>query len=1660
MFKKIFLSTFLTLIIFCTPVFASDLDKIEGNIANLEQFLTLKNNDAQKILKTVPDMLAIEWYSQIGYGNWDEDEDAISMTKVFTTKNMVKFLVVDYPLSVAYNVTKEIISLSRIILASDIPALIGKIENITVEKAVEYATNKLFQYEVRIGSGALVANYKTKEGGVATGQINYLISKKYIDDKNSEVAIKFYSPHALKVPPNAVSGKIGGIYISEEEIKPFIVTIKGVVEYKNFGYSWKGNTQITVEYPDHVPDFEFREESFFEEHIAKPVKNAIESLRRILGFGRDLLAGKSSEDEDLELIEDLSIEELTEIEESIEEVAKEDPTFAEKVAELNEQNKSSSDSSEPGIIRSYIDSLMSEEAFKNFLISIYNELMKRDSTLASENNQEQKQEQEQEQNKGKDKEGEISFCAFENQTPLRNSIILNEIAWMGSKQRSTDEWIELKNIGNTAINLKGYQLFNKNKNIKIEFDDLEIKPGGFLLLERTDDTSVPEVKADLIYKGAIANSDETLYLFNNKCGLEDMVEANPDWVAGDNKEKKSMERRPDLGWQTYSGDQIGTPRAENSKGNPINEKEEEEEYESGGGSTKPKIQCCSQENLGTPTRNTLILNEIAWMGTEASVNKEWIELKNIGNETINLKGYQLLNKKESIQIEFGDLEVEPGKFLLLERTDDTSVPEITADLIYKNALANSDESLRLFNDKCVLLDEVVADPNWPAGDNKEKKSMERRPDLTWQTYFGDSFGTPRAENSEGKPVEEEEDKDKDKDKEEEEEQVFYCPQTGLGTPTRNTLILNEIAWMGISAEHYAKEWIELKNIGNETINLKGYQLLNKKESIQIEFGDLEVEPGKFLLLEKTKDTIPGITADLVYKTGTLVNSDESLRLFNDKCVLLDEVIADPKWPAGDNENKRSMERRPDLGWQTYFGSSFGTPRAENSAGEPEEIDIEVLKEYCKVKGGEVKTIGTSSACHFKNGKICNLLDFYTGKCTQSEYAESLIVSEVSYELDQPKYNDGRRYIKLYNPLDKDIPSCQGNDCIYLTVFGFSEDIKFNTALSGITFKSKAYFQIDITDNGGDISLSEAILNNKDHLTVCLFDKDITGLSLEERKKAKIDCFGWEWHIDSDKKSYDKPYEYYQARGLYRYPSARTDLTPPVALLRKKAENGLYYDRNHNNIDIEAGIPSVYTIPSIENFKRESVNQDIELSWNFPDYVKDLIEAGEISYRVEYTENTGFNNEEDIKIIGPKLATGIQGSEIIGNIKEGVDYRFKVRILDNKGNISEDEDFLFYVYYDSFENHPYPSKEYDAERTNHAPCVGPQNDNPMVSKIQIDNLDSGVDRIPVIDEHGNFYLAGGHIIVSYDKNGILRWRQRFSGKGAESVFLTDTLYSLGENALIKYSHAGDVSKTWLFDGTAVCDNLILYNNHIYFERKLTSEESIISKMNIENGKINDLYSFKPKSAYDSISKMTIDTQTGNLYFIDLNKGLVRLSQQGEARIAEITGIIKAGSAIPAIPILVEDSVYVFLQNGNESVSWGAIKKDDIGNVELVLKKQGGKREGGKQEQEIFARTIFRLDNEFYLMCSRAGGKRFYKLNESEERWIWAGSASVIIDKDMLSAVVDKNNRVYFAGSDYIVGFEKDGDELRQIFSARTDSTSKVVIANGKAYQVSSYLIEAY
>ena len=117
--------------------------------------------------------------------------------------------------------------------------------------------------------------------------------------------------------------------------------------------------------------------------------------------------------------------------------------------------------------------------------------------------------------------------------------------------------------------------------------------------------------------------------------------------------------------------------------------------------------------------------------------------------------------------------------------------------------------------------------------------------------------------------------------------------------------------------------------------------------IKIVFNSQDSIPaGGFYLLERTKsekesDPVPNISADKIY-SGALSDINESLRLFDRDCNLIDEVLANPKWPAGDGENKKSMERNsaPATDWHNYSYSNpdqisglWATPKNENSPSE-------------------------------------------------------------------------------------------------------------------------------------------------------------------------------------------------------------------------------------------------------------------------------------------------------------------------------------------------------------------------------------------------------------------------------------------------------------------------------------------------------------------------------------------------------------------------------------------------------------------------------------------------------------------------------------------------------------------------------------------------------
>ncbi len=159
-------------------------------------------------------------------------------------------------------------------------------------------------------------------------------------------------------------------------------------------------------------------------------------------------------------------------------------------------------------------------------------------------------------------------------TPTR-AVLMNEVAWMGSAVRagvsataaSADEWIELRNASGGSVDLSGYRLVATDGSPDILLDSAVVLPsGGFALLERSDDDVVPNVAADFVYAGTLANGGEHLKLFNADCELVDAIDGSNGWPAGSNATKQTMERSADgTQWQTSVAAQ-GTPKAANSAG--------------------------------------------------------------------------------------------------------------------------------------------------------------------------------------------------------------------------------------------------------------------------------------------------------------------------------------------------------------------------------------------------------------------------------------------------------------------------------------------------------------------------------------------------------------------------------------------------------------------------------------------------------------------------------------------------------------------------------------------------------------------------------------------------------------------------------------------------------------------------------------------------------------------------------------------------------------------------------------------------------------------------------------------------------------------------------------------------------------------------------------
>lgn len=511
----------------------------------------------------------------------------------------------------------------------------------------------------------------------------------------------------------------------------------------------------------------------------------------------------------------------------------------------------------------------------------------------------------------------IDFVLINPSTPQNSSsifnvcplwerlILINEVAWGGTQADDTlAQWIELHNPSLTEpIILNGLYLQSPGKD-RIPLSG-SIPPGGYYLIERNQsDTNVP---ANLVYAFPFLNvSGDSLYLYSDTNDLVDS--ANSDgglWPAGNrfafyhSMERRSNEPDTDPAWLTFNG----TPFALDRLGNLINGSPGAANI--GGAISTPTFTptatftptitltptpTFTRTLTSTPSAlRSIVINEVAWMGTLASDTDEWIELYNPGTVPIDITGWTL-TASTTFSVTLNGT-IPAGSYFLLERTDDDTIKDIEADQIFTGSLTNTGMILQLKSSPSSIVDTANGNGGvWPAGNSNADKrcSMERRgasfadSDTAWITNTGvlkngtDSAdglicGTPRNVNW----------------------AYFVTPTpspaksttptrtpTKTRTPTRipaakiSQIIINEFLphsrsdWNNDGSIDSGDEFIELMNVGNVSMSIQGWKLDDQNgDSSPYTIEGVTLEPGARQVF-------------FASQTGLLLsNRSDSVRLF-------------------------------------------------------------------------------------------------------------------------------------------------------------------------------------------------------------------------------------------------------------------------------------------------------------------------------------------------------------------------------------------------------------------------------------------------------------------------------------------------------------------------------------------------------------------------------------------------------------------------------------------------------------------------------------------------------------------------------------------------------------------------------------------------------------
>ncbi len=354
------------------------------------------------------------------------------------------------------------------------------------------------------------------------------------------------------------------------------------------------------------------------------------------------------------------------------------------------------------------------------------------------------------------------------------------------------------------------------------------------------------------------------------------------------------------------------------------------------------------------TQGDVVINEIAWMGSTNSANDEWIELHNTTDKEIHLSGWTLTSIDEKINISLiGSIPAQG--FYLLERTDDNSVPNISADLIYKGSLSNAGQYLKVYDSSNNLVDQANFSTKWPAGDNMTKQTMERVDSLTWQTSNNPN-GTPKARNSLGAVVNPEPHKEPALEVKPAQEPIkpFELAPVLLPAKTYPTgVIINETLPAPEGADDI-NEWIELYNTNAFDVDVENWKVQDVQGSIGIYTfpKNTTILPHGYMILKRPDTNI------------TLNNDQDGVQLLSPDGAIRD-TISYENAPRNQSYNKTNGD------WQWSTTATPGSINILTTLVKPIKTTKKEFTVLSKVQKTDTNTINKNTTASISDAISLN-----------------------------------------------------------------------------------------------------------------------------------------------------------------------------------------------------------------------------------------------------------------------------------------------------------------------------------------------------------------------------------------------------------------------------------------------------------------------------------------------------------------------------------------------------------------------------------------------------------------------------------------------------------------------------------------------------------------